>query len=42
MGIDPGSNPEVKAVRERSAVLLSKVAKGLRDTDRSVDELLFS
>ncbi len=29
-GIDPGSNPEVKAVRERSAMLLSKVASKIR------------
>ena len=31
MGIDPGSNPEVKFVRERSAKLLSAFAAGLRD-----------
>lgn len=30
MGIDPGSNPEVKFVRERSAKLLSAFAAGLR------------
>jgi len=30
-GIDPGSNPEVKFVRERSAELLSKVAKKLHN-----------
>ena len=31
MGIDPGSNPEVKFVRERSARLLSSFAAGLRE-----------
>ena len=31
MGIDPGSNPEVKFVRERSAKLLSAFAAGLRE-----------
>ena len=31
MGIDPGSNPEVKFVRERSARLLSAFASGLRE-----------
>jgi len=30
MGIDPGSNPEVKFVRERSAKLLSGFAEGIR------------
>ena len=30
MGIDPGSNPEVKFVRQRSAKLLSAFAEGLR------------
>lgn len=30
MGIDPGSNPEVKFVRERSAKLLASFAEGLR------------
>ncbi len=30
MGIDPGSNPEVKFVRERSAELLSGIAESLR------------
>lgn len=30
MGIDPGSNPEVKFVRERSASLLADFAAGLR------------
>ena len=30
MGIDPGSNPEVKFVRERSAKLLASFAAGLR------------
>lgn len=31
VGIDPGSNPEVKFVRERSAGLLSEVAAKIRD-----------
>lgn len=30
LGIDPGSNPEVKAVRERSAELLSEAAREIR------------
>jgi hypothetical protein len=30
-GIDPGSNPEVKFVRERSGVLLAEFAAGLRE-----------
>ena len=30
-GVDPGSNPEVKSVRERSAQLLSKVAENIRN-----------
>ena len=30
MGIDPGSNPEVKFVRERSGELLGRFAEGLR------------
>lgn len=30
-GLDPGSNPEVKSVRERSAQLLSKVAENIRN-----------
>lgn len=32
-GVDPGSNPEVKSVRERSAHLLSKVAERIRNGD---------
>ncbi|MBC2724782.1 MAG: hypothetical protein HGJ97_19375, partial [Desulfosporosinus sp.] len=32
-GIDPGSNPEVKSVRERSASLLAKVASKIRENE---------
>jgi hypothetical protein len=41
-GIDPGSNPEVKAVRDRSAELLSRVAEKIRyDDNLSIDKILF-
>ncbi len=41
-GIDPGSNPEVKFVRERSADLLSKLAGMKRDNpDKSADSAIF-
>ena len=38
MGIDPGSNPEVKFVRQRSAELLKGFAAELRAGKR-IDEL---
>ncbi|MCL1851776.1 MAG: hypothetical protein FWF88_01910 [Peptococcaceae bacterium] len=34
MGIDPGSNPEVKFVRERSAAMLAQVAERVRGGER--------
>ena len=37
MGIDPGSNPEVKFVRERSANLLADVAKTIRETNVAIE-----
>lgn len=37
-GIDPGSNPEVKSVRERSAKLLAEVAKKIREDEMSSGE----
>lgn len=41
VGIDPGSNPEVKFVRERSESLLAEVAKKMRESNASIDEILF-
>lgn len=38
-GIDPGSNPEVKAVRERSAKLLSSIAEKIR-SGQSIHEAI--
>ena len=38
MGIDPGSNPEVKFVRERSGTLLADFAAALR-SGGSIDKL---
>ena len=38
MGIDPGSNPEVKFVRQRSAALLKGFARELR-AGREIQEL---
>ena len=38
MGIDPGSNPEVKFVRQRSAALLKEFAAELR-TGTGIAEL---
>ncbi|MCL2165383.1 MAG: hypothetical protein FWH55_13590 [Oscillospiraceae bacterium] len=37
-GIDPGSNPEVKFVRERSAHLLADVAKSIREKGISIEK----
>ncbi len=37
MGIDPGSNPEVKFVRQRSAELLKGFARELRRDERIQD-----
>ena len=41
VGIDPGSNPEVKFVRERSASMLADVAKNIRDTDCSIENAFY-
>ena len=37
VGIDPGSNPEVKFVRERSAALLAEVAKRVREQNVPIE-----
>ena len=37
-GIDPGSNPEVKFVRERSADLLAEVADKIRESDVAIED----
>ncbi|UOO38228.1 hypothetical protein IZU99_02945 [Oscillospiraceae bacterium CM] len=39
LGIDPGSNPEVKAVRERSAALLAEAAGRLREYGPTAENL---
>ena len=39
MGIDPGSNPEVKFVRERAAGLLSEVAGKIRNGEKPQDAI---
>ena len=39
VGIDPGSNPEVKFVRERSAGLLSEVAAEIRNGAHITDAI---
>jgi hypothetical protein len=41
VGIDPGSNPEVKYVRERSASLLSSVAKIIREDDLPIEDSIW-
>lgn len=39
IGVNPGSNPEVKSVRERSAQLLSKVAEEIRN-GRTIEDAI--